>query len=693
MQLSVDGQLKRMVCDDKIERANRIRKSQPFRMSKKAKRIATREKTGDPVAQPPKQHSVASPYSRGEATLFALTLFLSAALLFTVQPMFAKMVLPKLGGAPAVWNACLVFYQAALLGGYLYAHLSLKWLGPRRQAAMHLGLLALAWVSLPIRISDGWQPPATTFPAPWLWLLLTIALGLPFFAVSANAPMLQAWFARAGNTTVRRDPYFLYAASNLGSMLGLLSYPLLMEAHLTLAGQSLWWAIGFGFLTALVAACAARLWMAPASAVSVEMAAAASPSPSITLRKDERKSARAPSAHSEPIPEIALRRRFRWLTLSFVPSSLLMGVTTYITSEITQLPILSVMPLALYLLTFVLVFAPRTVLPLKWMLRVQPPLMVLAAASLLFHTAGVREMLLFGSLHLIVFFVTVMVCHGQLAADRPEPARLTEYYLWMSLGGVIGGLFCALLAPLLFDSALEYPLMLAEVGILGLGAGGIATYAEPGERFTFYEIDPAVERIARNPEYFTYLSDCRGKIQVILGDARLKLEPWGPERKVRSLDPRRLPFRFRARSSHDARGAEALLQSAQLARRFGLPHFQPLPEPGTGARPSRRRFRSHADRADLARQIGRQGGCRGLVCFELARDGTKHRGPWPYNPNRALDCAAMRSARRLERRLLQHRRDDEMAIGGPALGAAAVDDVGQGGKVRGPCRTRQLHDA
>jgi len=164
-------------------------------------------------------------FGRGEAILFALTLFLSAALLFTVQPMFAKMVLPRLGGAPAVWNACLVFYQAALLGGYLYAHLSLKWLGPRRQAILHMGLLALAWVSLPIRIVGGWLPPATTFPAPWLWMLLTVSLGLPFFVVSANAPMLQAWFART-HATRRRDPYFLYAASNLGSLLGLLGYPL-----------------------------------------------------------------------------------------------------------------------------------------------------------------------------------------------------------------------------------------------------------------------------------------------------------------------------------------------------------------------------------------------------------------------------------------------------------------------------------
>ena len=161
--------------------------------------------------------------------MFSLTLFLSAALLFTVQPMFAKMVLPLLGGAPAVWNACLVFYQAALLAGYLYAHLSLKWLGPRRQAVLHLALLGLAWIALPIRVAQGWLPPATTFPAPWLWMLLAVSLGLPFLAVSASAPMLQAWFAQT-RRPAGRDPYFLYAASNLGSLLALLAYPLVIEA-------------------------------------------------------------------------------------------------------------------------------------------------------------------------------------------------------------------------------------------------------------------------------------------------------------------------------------------------------------------------------------------------------------------------------------------------------------------------------
>ena len=176
-------------------------------MDRKSKRAAIRAKAAGLAERSRARLEAVSPYGRGDAALFALTLFLSAALLFALEPMFAKMVLPLLGGAPAVWNSCLVFYQAALLAGYLYAHLSLKWLGPRRQAMLHLALLGLACIVLPIHIATGWLPPATTFPAPWLWMLLAVSLGLPFLAVSASAPMLQAWFART-RTTAGRDPYF-----------------------------------------------------------------------------------------------------------------------------------------------------------------------------------------------------------------------------------------------------------------------------------------------------------------------------------------------------------------------------------------------------------------------------------------------------------------------------------------------------
>ncbi len=637
-------------------------------MGRKSKRTATREKPSGPAEQPKARPPAAAAYGLGEAALFSLTLFLSAALLFTVEPMFAKMVLPRLGGAPAVWNACLVFYQAALLAGYLYAHLSLEWLGARRQAVLHLALLGLAWLALPIHVAQGWLPPATTFPAPWLWMLLAVSLGLPFLAVSASAPMLQAWFART-RRPAGRDPYFLYAASNLGSLLALLAYPLLIEARATLTQQSGAWAIGYGLLIVLIAACAIRLWKVPSPI--------------------------GPISPISPTAPISAMRRLRWLALSLVPSSLLLGVTTHIFNDITPMPLLWVVPLALYLLSFVLVFAPRTILPLRWMLRLQPFLIVAAATSLLCNGFGLREVLVLGSLHLTAFFVTAMVCHGQLAADRPEPSRLTEFYLWMSLGGVLGGLFSALVAPVVFSGVLEYPLMmaaacmlrprpqaaggkwrrqealslaalllclilawglrsdsflsglrftdtpmmriaivgvaalatfllrrrpavfgtavallaaislwsvetgtrllyaersffgilrvehdpvgntrqlmhgttyhgqqslvegrrrepqgyyhrtgplgrifdilkpsrpLAEVGVLGLGTGTIAAYAEPGQRFTFYEIDPAVERIARNTDYFTYLADCRGKFEVVPGDARLSLE-YGTQRR------------------------------------------------------------------------------------------------------------------------------------------------------------------
>ena len=196
--------------------------------------------------------------------------------------MFAKMVLPLLGGAPAVWNACLVFYQAALLAGYLYAHLSLKWLGPRRQALLHLALLGLAWIALPIHAAEGWLPPATTFPAPWLWMLLAVSLGLPFLAVSASAPMLQAWFAQTGplartQQPAGRDPYFLYAASNLGSLLALLAYPLLVEANLTLTQQSGAGRSATDCSWRSLQACAVRLWKTPLRASLTGPASPASP--------------------------------------------------------------------------------------------------------------------------------------------------------------------------------------------------------------------------------------------------------------------------------------------------------------------------------------------------------------------------------------------------------------------------------
>jgi hypothetical protein len=356
-------------------------------MGRKSKRVELLRKVSAPAARYEQGPVVAASYGLGEAALFSLTLFISAMLLFIVEPMFAKMVLPLLGGAPAVWNACLVFYQAALLAGYLYAHLSLKWLGPRRQAVLHMGLLSLAWLVLPIHVAHGWIPPATTFPAPWLWLLLAVSLGLPFLAVSASAPMLQAWFAQTSRQGAR-DPYFLYAASNLGSLLALLAYPLVIEGQATLSRQSGDWAIGYGVLMALVAACAARLWTTPKErkrSFNREPAATAGAADNTS------RALAAGSGLNEGGLKPTLRRRLYWLALSLVPSSLLMGVTTYISSELPPRPYLWIVPLGLYLLTFVLVFAQRTILPLRWMVRLQPPLVVAVAATLLCNGNLLRD--------------------------------------------------------------------------------------------------------------------------------------------------------------------------------------------------------------------------------------------------------------------------------------------------------------
>ena len=594
---------------------------------------------------------------------FALTLFVSATLLFIVQPMFAKMVLPLLGGSPAVWNTCMVFYQAVLLAGYLYAHVSTRWLGVRRQAALHLVVLCLPLLTLPIGLAGMGSPPADANPSAWLLMLLAVAVGLPFFVVSSSAPMLQAWFADTPHPAAK-DPYFLYAASNLGSMIALLGYPVVVEPMLPLASQSVVWTAGYGLMAGLSAVCAILLWRRRG----------AGPDVSLEGKVDaDRPSNRDPKWTD----------RLRWLALSFAPSSLLLGVTAHISTDIAAVPLLWVVPLALYLLTFVLVFARRKLLPHAWMVRLQPFLIVVMAVL---FSHGVSEMVWLRTvLHLGTFFVIAMVCHGELAKRRPGTRHLTEFYLWMSVGGVLGGLLNALVAPELFSTIVEYPLMIAvacllrprtdptvgtprtrwfdfalptailigfgglvlgleshnilmtegsasgilifaglmafsfqarpirfglsiaavlfvgglcfgqatqllhiernffgvirihhnlrlnanimshgstnhgmqlldpsrrnqgtgyyhksgplgqvvqnhpsgqpvrEIGIIGLGTGGISVYGLPGQRITYYEIDPAIERIARDPRFFTFLSDCPSQIDVVLGDARLSL--------------------------------------------------------------------------------------------------------------------------------------------------------------------------
>ncbi|MBI5758943.1 MAG: fused MFS/spermidine synthase [Planctomycetales bacterium] len=595
---------------------------------------------------------------------FTLTVFVSATLLFLVQPMYARMVQPLLGGSPAVWNTCMVFFQAALLVGYVYAHVTTTWLGVRRQALVHLIVLLFPFLVLPIGLSRITAPPTTNDPVLWLLTVLVISVGLPFFVVSTSAPLMQKWFAHMGHRD-SRDPYFLYVASNLGSMLALLGYPTLVEPYLRLSDQSRVWMLGYGVLTLLMGGCALRLFLAP-------------------VASGEETFFPAGSANAVELPPPTWKLRGRWVLLSLVPSSLLVGVTTYLTTEIGAVPLLWVMPLAVYLLTFVIVFARRPIPSHELMVRVQPFLVMPMAILTLMDRQIAWGWVQFAP-PLLAFLGAAMVCHGELARKRPAPAHLTEFYLWMSLGGVVGGAFNSLLAPVLFTSVVEFPLAVVaacllrpnrageeswtskqrfrdvalplmmfvlmaiwftiqkrmetnaplvllggvfvvgvvailsysfqarpvrfglamgaillvpllgmrgrttilhaersffgihrvertedgrhhqlvhgntihgvqaldpahrreplvyyhrhspigelfasdaakswrRIGVVGLGTGTLACYSQPQQEWTYFEIDPAVERLASDPRFFTYLRDSAAPVRIVLGDARL----------------------------------------------------------------------------------------------------------------------------------------------------------------------------
>jgi len=367
--------------------------------------------------------------------LFTATIFVGATLLFLVQPLFAKMVLPLLGGSPSVWNTALVFFQAVLLAGYGYAHWLLRWLGPRNQIIVHVCVLAMAALVLPIGVASGWRPHAGTPPALWLLGLLTVSVGAPFFAVSATAPLIQRWFARTGHPHAH-DPYFLYSASNLGSVLALLAFPFVLEPTLSSNDQSIVWSMGFGVLTVCIIGCGALVWR----------------------RTDAVSSAPWPNTTERP----NWRQRTTWMVYAAVPSALLLGVTAHISTDIAAAPLLWVVPLTLYLLTFVIAFARRPLIPHWPAVRAMPlALMILVALFAWREPLGV-----FLPLHLLVFFVIALMCHGELVRRRPGVESLTEFYLFLSLGGVMGGAFIALCAPVLFNTVFEYPLSLTLAAAL-----------------------------------------------------------------------------------------------------------------------------------------------------------------------------------------------------------------------------------
>ena len=601
--------------------------------------------------------AVASQHRALLATLTA-AIFVSAALLFAVQPMFTKMVLPRLGGAPSVWSVAMVFFQAALLAGYGYAHLLTRFLPGRASVVIHLLVMIAACLALPLHIATGWGKPPAVGESFWLLGLFAVSIGLPFFALAANSPLLQAWFARTDHPAAK-DPYFLYAASNVGSFLALLAYPTVIEPLVRLGDQTRLWSIGFVVLILLIAGCGVLLWRAPG--------------PPQDVQADGDTDAAAPT----------WRDAGTWVALAAVPAGLLVAVTAHISTDVAAVPLLWVLPLALYLATFVIVFSRRPIIPHWLVVNLQPLFILGLVAVLIFEPVKVMVGLI--AIHIAVFFVCALMCHGELARRRPAARYLTSFYMWMSAGGMVGGIAAGLAAPYLFSWIAEYPILIAlavmcrpglalpqsrgdrviffgaiamaalalvvfrmfnveidegiynvvvaallvvtvlfwrdplpfaaiiafvllgnhyllevngartvrsffgvakitestdgrfgvlshgttlhggqrirdangnpltgrpdpimyyydgsaiaqvldaarksegasiSYAVIGLGAGTLACRAEPNDTVHYYEIDPAIIRIAHDPELFTFLSECRPDVPIILGDARLTL--------------------------------------------------------------------------------------------------------------------------------------------------------------------------
>ena len=332
-----------------------------------------------------------------------------------------------------------MYFQSMLLLGYLYAHASSKFLSPRRQIVLHAFLLAICAVQLPLGLPQGWTPPGSANVIPWLIGVLTVSLGAPFLVLSATAPLLQRWLATVDPPV--RNPYVLYAASNAGSFLGLLAFPLLLEPSLQLSEQSRIWSGVYAVAVVLVVVCGAFAW----KRLRLEGA---------IHERDEATDA------APPVWSI----RLKWVALSFVPSSLLLGVTTFLSTDVAATPLLWVIPLSLYLLTFVIVFS-RSGQPLSTTAAVIHALLVTALALVFFWQANLGFRRAYG-LHLGVFAFTTLVLHGRLAASRPAPRYLTEFYLWMAFGGALGGAFTALVVPLIFESTRDYLLMVGLACLL-----------------------------------------------------------------------------------------------------------------------------------------------------------------------------------------------------------------------------------
>lgn len=371
--------------------------------------------------------------------LFAGTLFVSATLMFILQPLFGKLMLPLLGGSPAVWNTCMVFYQMLLFFGYLYAHYLSTRFSHLRQIQVHGALIIISLIALPVALPELMTPPTESNPTLWLVWTLFIAIGLPFFVLSTTSPLIQKWFSHVGHHT-SHDPYYLYAASNIGSLLALLSYPFIIEPNIGLSAQKLIWSAGYIALILFVAACA---WYFVRNYQQQEV-----------------------SEQLEIEPEApSVLTKLHWLALAFVPSSLLLGLTNFVSTDIAAVPLLWIIPLTLYLLSFVLVFS-RWAKPVHRVSLFLQPIVLLPFIAYSFINPAILPYWLDLTLHLTAFFLAVMVCHGELAKGRPNTAYLTLFYLLMSFAGMLGGMFNTFVAPFIFNGIYEYPLMIVAALLL-----------------------------------------------------------------------------------------------------------------------------------------------------------------------------------------------------------------------------------
>ncbi len=371
---------------------------------------------------------------------FAISIFLSAFLLFLVQPLIARVILPWFGGSAAVWTTCLMFFQVTLLAGYAYAHASIRFLRPKMQAALHLFLLGVSLLALPILPSADWKPPDGFYPVWRIVALLAASIGLPYLVLSTTGPLLQAWYARKHSGV---SPYRLYALSNMGSLLALIGYPVVIEPLIRLHSQAYAWSAAYVVFTGLCGTVA------------------------IAMRRNGLRTG-IDEGFTTVDDRPTLSRYMLWLALAFCPATLLVAVTSHMTQNIAPVPLLWVVPLALYLISFILTFGNE-----RWYgRRFWFPLFVFAVALMLAfqfpdnRNASPKWII---PLFTVAFFVCAVVCHGELYRLRPPPSGLTSFYLMVSLGGALGGIFVGVLAPMLFSDYIELPIgLLITVVLVGL---------------------------------------------------------------------------------------------------------------------------------------------------------------------------------------------------------------------------------